>query len=69
MKKILLGVLIGLGLTFAFIGAKADLVQELAWQQKVADIQYPGIYRFEWFGDVCYNVIASYGVAISCLKK
>jgi hypothetical protein len=72
MKKIILGVLIGLGLSVGFLVVHAGYVQDLAWQQKVADIPSTGVYRFEWYGDVCYMAVSPWSngqPTISCLKN
>lgn len=69
MKKILLGVLIGLGLTALVV--KAGYVQDYAWVQQItANVDYEnGVRRIEWYGDVCYIMKDFHGSAISCLKK
>lgn len=69
MKKILLGILIGLSLTI--VVAKAAYVETLADTVLVATMpQYSvpkgAIYRFEWYGDVCY--VVSDSNSISCVK-
>ena len=70
MKKILLGILIGLGLTTLVV--KAAYIQTLADTVLVATLpQYSvpdgAIYRFEWYGDVCYVVRETN--SISCIKE